>query len=256
MENCLADEVLSCLNQMQKDCVPLDAFTISCSLTAGATTGDIERGQELHVLAVVENLETESLVSNGLVDYHKGQEIHAETVRESLEGNKLVGYAHYGHPEAALELLTLLQHHEVMADELHYKMSEHGPPGNDILLGNALIEMYAKCGFLTRAQRLLMELPMCNVISWTSLMGGSMRQCEGSQIWNCFGQLQHEGLFPDAALFSCMLSACSRLHLVEAAEAHFVDMHMNYGIKPDLMHYTCLVDAFGRGGHLERAATR
>ncbi|KAH7299099.1 hypothetical protein KP509_25G072400 [Ceratopteris richardii] len=118
MENCLADEVLSCLNQMQKDCAPLDAFTISCSLTAGATTGDIERGQELHVLAVVENFETESLVSNGLVDMYSkcGLLLESKEVFNELHVKDAVflitlatGYAELGYMEEASERMKMIR---------------------------------------------------------------------------------------------------------------------------------------------------
>ncbi|KAH7440806.1 hypothetical protein KP509_03G011400 [Ceratopteris richardii] len=279
------DRALECFKQMKQNGLFPSAVTFACVLKACGTLKAIQIGEMIHDEISKQGLLKENVVvGTALIDMYAKcgsltkatQVLEGLSIRDCVTWTVLVArYAEQGEEVHALDSFEHMLSEGVVpnavtlgsllkacasagaigkGEEIHEKIVKQGLLENNVALGNALIDMYAKCGFLTRAQRLLMELPMRNVISWTSLMGGLMRQCEGSQIWNCFEQLQHEGLFPDAALFSCMLSACSRLRLVEAAEAHFVDMHMNYGIKPDLMHYTCLVDAFGRVGHLERAA--
>ena len=42
----------------------------------------------------------------------------------------------------------------------------------DIMLGNALVDLYAKCGMLTKAEETLEELPIRNVVSWTAIIAG------------------------------------------------------------------------------------
>lgn len=104
-------------------------------------------------------------------------------------------------------------------EKIHYEMAKQGLLGNDIVLGTALVNMYAKCGALTKARRVLEELPAQNVIPWNALIAGSVQQGEGEQVLTSFEQLERKGLSPDLATFSCMLSACSRLGLVESAQA-------------------------------------
>jgi pentatricopeptide repeat protein len=42
----------------------------------------------------------------------------------------------------------------------------------DLVLGNSLIIMYAKCGALDEAQNVFEQLPVKDVMSWTSLIDG------------------------------------------------------------------------------------
>ena len=58
-------------------------------------------------------------------------------------------------------------HEEVVCRGLHDK---------DVLLGTALIDMYAKCGVPAKAQEVLEELPTRNVISWNALLPGYGQQ--------------------------------------------------------------------------------
>eukprot|EP00250_Pteridium_aquilinum_P034245 c7292_g1_i1 orf=1-207(+) len=68
--------------------------------------------------------------------------------------------------------------------------------------------MYAKCGALVKARQVLEEFPVQSVSFWNALMAGFVEQGEGEQAIHCFEQMQHKGLSPDAATFSCVLSAC------------------------------------------------
>ena len=47
----------------------------------------------------------------------------------------------------------------------HDKIAMQGLLQNDIVLGNALVDMYAKCGDVSKTQQVLYKLPSCNVIS-------------------------------------------------------------------------------------------
>ena len=40
----------------------------------------------------------------------------------------------------------------------------------DIALGNALVDMYAKCGLIIKAQDVLEELPVRDVVSWNIMI--------------------------------------------------------------------------------------
>eukprot|EP00250_Pteridium_aquilinum_P022256 c25334_g3_i2 orf=1006-1401(+) len=41
--------------------------------------------------------------------------------------------------------------------------------------------------------------------------------------------------------------------LVDEGQIYFAIMNTDFGIMPDLDHYTCMIDLFGRAGHLEKA---
>ena len=123
----------------------------------------------------------------------------------------------------------------------------------DIVLGTALVDMYAKCGGLEKAQQVLEELPMRNVVSWTALIAGYAQQGQVQAALECLNKLQIEGLCPDNITFLCVLSACSHSGLVEEAERHYESMTRKYNIVPTLEHHMCMVTVFGCVGQFDKA---
>jgi pentatricopeptide repeat protein len=61
------------------------------------------------------------------------------------------------------------------------------------------------------------------------------------------------GVKPDKYTFVAVLSACSHSGLVDEGRFLYSAMTEDYGIEPDVLHCTCMVDLLGRGGHLEEA---
>jgi pentatricopeptide repeat protein len=65
--------------------------------------------------------------------------------------------------------------------------------------------------------------------------------------------MKQEGVLPDAVTFVGVLSACSHGGLVDEGLEYFNSMCEDHGITPVDAHYGCIVDLFGRGGHLHQA---
>ena len=59
-----------------------------------------------------------------------------------------------------------------------------------VILGNALVDMYAKCCLLAKAQEVLIGLPIRDVISWNSVIVGYAQQGQGEEALNCFEEMQ------------------------------------------------------------------
>eukprot|EP00250_Pteridium_aquilinum_P022128 c25307_g7_i3 orf=145-840(+) len=78
--------------------------------------------------------------------------------------------------------------------QIHDEIVRQGLLQNDIVLGNALVDMYAKCGALAKAQCVLEELHFRDVVSWTTLIAGYAQLGQGEQTLNCFDWMQREGL--------------------------------------------------------------
>nr|GEV00955.1 hypothetical protein [Tanacetum cinerariifolium] len=60
-------------------------------------------------------------------------------------------------------------------------------------------------------------------------------------------------MLPDRVTFIGVLSACSHSGLISEAYKYFDSMTTDYGIKPEIEHYSCLVDALGRAGRVKEA---
>lgn len=76
------------------------------------------------------------------------------------------------------------------------------------MLGNALADMYIKCGALENAQWVFAELPVEDVL-WTPLIAGYTQQGQGHDASNCFEQMQCKGFSLDPATLACVLNACN-----------------------------------------------
>ena len=75
-------------------------------------------------------------------------------------------------------------------------------------LCNSLINMYAKCGILSKAQELHEESGSRNVVSWNVLISGYVRHELNEEALDCYKRMRAEGISPNAAIFSCVLKTC------------------------------------------------
>lgn len=123
----------------------------------------------------------------------------------------------------------------------------------DIVLGTALIDMYAKCGCMEAARRVFDDMPRRDVYSFTSLISGLANHGQSVDTFNLLTRMQKDGVEPNEVTFICILSMCSRLGLVEEGLKLFESMRHVYRIEPGVEHYGCLVDLLGRAGMLEQA---
>lgn len=62
-----------------------------------------------------------------------------------------------------------------------------------------------------------------------------------------------QGVVPNGATFTGILSACGRAGLVDEGMKFFHLMQKCYGVTPTLEHYVCVVDLLGRSGYLQEA---
>jgi pentatricopeptide repeat protein len=136
--------------------------------------------------------------------------------------------------------------------EIHTQAAE-AALSSDVSIGNALVNMYAKCGSMEDAQQVLDNMSFRDVISWNAVIGGLAQHGRGQDALGIFEQMEREGVNPDAVTFVNVLSACSHAGLVEEGHKFFYVMSQNYGIVPTNEHYGCMVDLLGRAGHLNEA---
>ncbi|KAL3517976.1 hypothetical protein ACH5RR_020565 [Cinchona calisaya] len=123
----------------------------------------------------------------------------------------------------------------------------------DVVLGNALIDMYWKCGGIEAALDVFHGLQVKNIFCWNSIIVGLGMYGYGKQAIDIFVSMEREGIKPDGITFVGLLSACSHSGLVPEGRSYFSQMRSFYGIEPAIEHYGCMVDLLGRSGFLEEA---
>lgn len=126
-------------------------------------------------------------------------------------------------------------------------------PSYDVAMGNALIDMYAKSGEIEDARLAFDEMGEKNVISWTSLIAGYGKHGYGHKAIALYEKMEYEGMKPNDITFLSLLFACSHTGLNTEGWELFNNMVRKHKIIPRDEHFSCVVDLFARGGHLESA---
>lgn len=118
---------------------------------------------------------------------------------------------------------------------------------------SALIDMYSKCGFILYAQRLFKRVAIRDTIMYNIMIAACAHHGFDDEAIHLFEEMVGQGLHPDGVTFIALLSACRHGGLVEAGEKYFLSMSKDYAIPPEIDHYACMVDLYGRANQLEKA---
>ncbi|XP_057837801.1 pentatricopeptide repeat-containing protein At4g02750-like isoform X2 [Cryptomeria japonica] len=122
---------------------------------------------------------------------------------------------------------------------------------SDTMVGNALVDMYAKCGSIDKARELFDRMPQRNVISWNAMISGYAQNGFCKDALKTFESMNHFGTYPDVLSFACVLYACSHAGLVDEGYTYFNHMSNPFCITPTIDHYVCMVDLLARAAYLE-----
>jgi pentatricopeptide repeat protein len=124
---------------------------------------------------------------------------------------------------------------------------------SDIFVGNALVDMYAKCGSIENARHVFDKMHQRDVVSWTTMIAGYAMHGYGKQSVQLFEQMRLSAVKPDRVTFIGVLSACCHAGLVDEGRQYFDCMSQHYHILPTLEHYGCMIDLLSRAGQLDEA---
>ncbi|PON78859.1 Tetratricopeptide-like helical domain containing protein [Parasponia andersonii] len=135
---------------------------------------------------------------------------------------------------------------------IHRYIEKHLISSN-VALGTALVDMYAKCGNITKALQVFQEMPGRNSLTWTAIICGLAVHGHAHDALSYFEKMIDTGLMPDEITFIGVLSACCHGGLVEEGRKYFSQMSSRFHLCPNHKHYSCMMDLLGRSGLLEEA---
>lgn len=187
----------------------------------------------------------------------------------------IAGYAQNNRPDDAINVFRRMQIDEnVEPDEIamlavlsacadlgalelgewiHNYVEKLGLNKNIIPLRNALIDMYAKSGNITKALQVFETMKHRSIITWTTIIAGLALHGLGREALDMFFRMERARVKPNEVTFIAILSACTHVGLVEMGRWYFNNMESKYGIEPRIEHYGCMVDLLGRSGYLQEA---
>ena len=137
--------------------------------------------------------------------------------------------------------------------QIHEEIVNRNLLGKDAILGTALVDMYAKCGALDKAQEVFSQLQVQDVVSWSALMAGYAQLGQANLVSDLCRKMTLEHIVPDAVTFTILLAICSHIGLLKEGEKLFIKMCSVYGVFPTIEHYSCTIDLYGRAGYFDQA---
>ena len=282
-ENGHAEEALKYFDQMQVASISPDSVIFVCSLKACGSIQARDKGQEIH--SHIEKrgiLGIEPNVGNTLVDMYVkcGMLLSAKKVFDMLMTQDVVswttlisGYTEHGYSDRALECFKQMQEKDIVPNavtflctvracssikaidegcEIHGEVECKGLIETDPLIGNVIVDMYAKCSFLCAAHEVFRRLPIRDVVSWTTLITGYVDHGRGDEALEFFEQMQLEGVSPNSATYVCILKACASIRDIDKARKIHEDIKKN-SLERDATICTSLVDMYAKCGLVTRA---
>ncbi|CAH9129678.1 unnamed protein product [Cuscuta epithymum] len=277
------DEALDLFRQMRGTSVVPNHFTFTSVLQACATMSEMDLGMQIHCHVKKVGLDSNVFVSNALMDVYAKCGMLENTVQLFITGSAdkndvswntiIVGHVQMGDHEKAMSLFMNMLELQVQATEITYSsilcacarlaalepgMQVHALTEKTVYIqhgavGNALIDMYAKCGNVRDARLVFDTLNVRDLVSWNVMVSAYSMHGLGSEALKIFETMRSMDIKPNPLTFVGVLSACSNTGSLDLGEMYFSSMREHYGIEPSVEHYTCMVSLLGRLGHLDRA---
>ncbi|KAL0679366.1 hypothetical protein Bca4012_007347 [Brassica carinata] len=129
----------------------------------------------------------------------------------------------------------------------------YGFKRDNVMVCNALIDMYSKCGSVTEARDIFDNMSEKTVVTWTTMIAGYALNGVFLKALELFKTMIDLDYKPNHITFIAVLQACAHSGSLEKGWACFLTMKEVYNINPRLEHYSCMVDLLGRKGKLEGA---
>ncbi|CAN6458888.1 unnamed protein product [Victoria cruziana] len=122
----------------------------------------------------------------------------------------------------------------------------------DILVENALIDMYAKCGRLDRARKVFDVMPMRDVVSWTVMISAYVEVGLLDGAMECFGLMVDAGVQPDVIAWNALIAGSAKFGDLQTALELLDEMRMS-GLSPNISSWNGIISGCACNGYAEDA---
>ncbi|KAL2325691.1 hypothetical protein Fmac_024749 [Flemingia macrophylla] len=281
-QNCLYQESYELYVEMLNAGLTTNAVVATCVLPALGKLKLLKQGKEMHSLVLKKEMVSDVVVGSALIDmYANCASIkEADSIFECMSdkdimawNSMIVGYDLVGDFESALftfrriwgaehrpNFVTLVTVLPICTQlgalrqgkEIHGYVTKSGL-GLNVPVGNSLMDMYSKCGFLELGVKVFNQMMARNVITYNTMISACGAHGLGEKGLAFYEQMKEAGIRPNKVTFISLLSACSHAGLLDRGWLLYNSMISDYGIEPDTEHYSCMVNLIGRTGDLDGA---
>ncbi|XAR54317.1 hypothetical protein NMG60_11029386 [Bertholletia excelsa] len=274
-------EALKILLRMANECVKWDNVTYVNVFGLCAGLKDLKLGLQVHNQMLKANVKFDEFVGTAIMDmYGKCGEISmARNIFDGLKNRNVVSwtailaaYLQNGCFEEALKLFNDMELDGVLPNEYTlavllnccaglsalghgnaiHACAEKSGFMHYVILGNALINMYAKGGNIQAASKVFSDMVYRDLVTWNVMIFGYSHHGLGEEALMVFQDMLAAEK-PNYVTFIGVLSACAHLGWVKEAFYYLQHFMNQLGIEPGLEHYTCIVGLLCKAGCLEQA---
>lgn len=263
----------------------VDMFTLASVLSAFTSLEDAFGGMQFHARLIKTGYHQNPHVASALIDMYsvcRGTISDCEQIFEGIPEPDLVlwntmisGYSN--HKDLSEEALYCFREMQVsghrpddcsfvcvlsacanlaspsQGKQIHSLTIKVHIPSNRIAVNNALLSMYSRCGNLHDARALFNQMGQHNSVSFNSMISGYAQHGLGLESLTLFEQMLESHVPLSSITFVSVLSACAHCGKVEEGQKYFKMMTEDFRIEPEVEHFSCMIDLFGRAGKLKEA---
>lgn len=311
------EEALRFFNRMHGEDFVLNMYAFSSALSACAGVMDLKMGMQIHALILKSQLSSDVYMGSALIDmYSKCRMVFdARTIFDGMPERNIVSwnclitcYEQNGPTNEALELFMYMMKCGVQPDEVTLASVVSACAGlsvireglqihavgiksdkfrDDLVLCNALVDMYAKCGRIKEARHIFDRMSIRdvvsttsmvsgysraasmkaahsmftgmierNVVSWNALIAGYAQNRENEEALELFLLLKRESVCPTHYTFANVLSVSANLadlQLGRQVHTHVLKHGFRFesGPESDIFVGNSLVDMYAKCGSIE-----
>uniref|UniRef100_A0A7N0T0J4 DYW domain-containing protein n=1 Tax=Kalanchoe fedtschenkoi TaxID=63787 RepID=A0A7N0T0J4_KALFE len=277
----LSAEAVELFSEMQRLGLRPSEFSFAAILCAGIGLDDMVFGQQVHSFVTKTNHVWNVFVGNALLDYYSKHDC-AENVRKlfeemtELDGisyNVVISsHAWDGDYDKSISLFKELQSTgferrqfpfstmlSIAASTFDLRLGKEihtqailTTADFEIQVGNALVDMYAKCGRFKEAELIFVALAHRSSVPWTAMISAYVQKGLPEQGLRMFVEMQRARVSADQATFASALKASANLALPSLGK-QFHSFITRSGFMSNVFSGSALLDMYAKCGSLKDA---
>ncbi|XP_034705703.1 putative pentatricopeptide repeat-containing protein At2g01510 [Vitis riparia] len=277
----LDEKAVNLFVEMQNSGLKPTEFTFAAVLCANIGLDDIVLGQQIHSFVTKTNFVWNVFVSNALLDFYSKHDsvIDARKLfdempeQDGVSYNVIIsGYAWDGKHKDAFDLFRELQFTtfdrkqfpfatmlSIASNTLDWEMGRQihaqtivTTADSEILVGNSLVDMYAKCGKFEEAEMIFTNLVHRSAVPWTAMISAYVQKGfyeEGLQLFN---KMRQASVIADQATFATLLRASASIASLSLGK-QLHSFIIKSGFMSNVFSGSALLDVYAKCGSIKDA---
>ncbi|XP_052182864.1 pentatricopeptide repeat-containing protein At5g16860 [Diospyros lotus] len=278
------DDVLSLFRRMRRLGWRPDGYTFPFVLKACGELPSFRRGASVHAVVCAVGFEFNVFVCNAVVAMYGRcgalddarqtfDEMSRRRIDDLVSWNSIVAaYMQNGDPRMALEMFDRMNVERnfgfcadavslvnilpacasvgasVQGKEVHGYSLRNGL-FEDVFVGNAIVDMYAKCGLMDEANKVFQRMEVKDVVSWNAMVTGYSQIGRCEEALSLFERMQKEDIKLNVVTWSAVIAGyAQRDHGYEAINV-FQQMQLS-GLEPNVVTLVSLLSGCASVGAL------